>query len=126
MNSPSVPVGRPPGGPVGLWQHSGFFSNGERETSMKKILLRAVAVLGLCLCLEGCVPTAVAVYAVSRHRTHKSYQHYVDNMEKTNQERQKQGLEPLPIDDFKAWKKGGKATGKSQEGAEAPAPSSGK
>ena len=93
---------------------------------MKKILLKAVAVLGLCLCLEGCIPTAVAVYAVSRHRTHKSYQHYVDNMEKTNQERQKQGLEPLPIDDFKAWKKGGKATGKSQEGAEAPAPSSGK
>jgi len=94
---------------------------------MKKLLVKAVAVLGLCLCLEGCIPTAVAVYAVSRHRTHKTYQGYVADMEKTNQVRQQQGLEPLPIASFKEWKKEGKPkpSGKSG-GTEAPAPSSGK
>jgi hypothetical protein len=93
--------------------------------SMKKLLVKAVAVLGLCLCLEGCIPTAVAVYAVSRHKTHKTYQEYVDDMEKTNQERRKQGLEPLPVASFKEWKKEGKPKG-ATEGTEAPAPSSGK
>jgi hypothetical protein len=92
---------------------------------MKKILVKAVAVLGLCLCLEGCIPTAVTVYAVSRHRTHKSYQKYVENMEKTNQERQSQGLQPLTIESFQDWKKGGKPSGKS-EGTKAPAPAPGK
>jgi hypothetical protein len=92
---------------------------------VKKILVKAVAVLGLCLCfgLEGCIPTAVAVYAVSRHRTHKTYQGYVADMEKTNQMRQQQGLEPLPIESFKDWKKEGKPSGKL-ESAEPPAPSS--
>jgi hypothetical protein len=113
------------GARVGFWQHSGFFSNGERGTSVKKILVKAIAVLGLCLCLEGCIPTAVAVYAVSRHRTHKTYQSYVADMEKTNQERQQKGLEPLPIASFKDWKKEGKPSGKS-EGTEAPAPAPGK
>ena len=59
---------------------------------MKNIFLKAVAVLGLCLCLTSCIPTALAVYGVSRHRTHKSYNEYVASMEKTNQERQSQGL----------------------------------
>jgi hypothetical protein len=110
---------------VGLWQHSGFLKTVKGEASVKKILVKAVAVLGLCLCLNGCIPTAVAVYAVSRHRTHKTYQNYVDNMGKTNQERQQQGLEPLPIASFKDWKKEGKPSGKS-EGGEAPAPATGK
>jgi hypothetical protein len=92
---------------------------------MKKILVKAVAVPTLCLCLGGCIPTAVAVYAVSRHRTHKTYQGYVTDMEKTNQARQQQGLEPLPIASFKEWKKEGKPSGKS-ESTEAPAPSSSK
>jgi hypothetical protein len=109
----------------GFWQHSGFSSNGERETDMRKLLVKAVAVLGLCLCLEGCIPTAVAVYAVSRHRTHKTYQEYVTDMEKTNQVRQQQGLEPLPIASFKDWKKEGKPSGKSGD-TEAPAPPPGK
>jgi hypothetical protein len=94
---------------------------------MRKILVKAVAVLGLCLCLEGCIPAAaVTVYAVSRHRTHKTYQEYVTDMEKTNQERQQKGLEPLPIASFKDWKKEGKPSGKSSAGTEAPAPSTGK
>jgi hypothetical protein len=92
---------------------------------MKKVFTKAIAVLGLCLCLEGCIPTAVGVYAISRHRTHKTYQAYVDDMEKTNQERQKQGLEPLPVASFKEWKKEGKPKGKA-EGTEAPAPVPGK
>jgi hypothetical protein len=101
------------------------FSKGERGMSVKKLLVKAVAVLGLCLCLEGCIPAAVGVYAVSRHRTHKTYQNYVDNLGKTNQMRQQQGLEPLPVADFKEWKKEGKPSGKS-EGTEAPAAPSGK
>jgi hypothetical protein len=92
---------------------------------VKKILVKAVAVMGLCLCLEGCIPTAVAVYAVSRHRTHKTYQEYVTDMEKTNQVRQQQGLEPLPVVGFKDWKKEGKPSGKA-EATETPVPSSGK
>jgi hypothetical protein len=93
---------------------------------VKKILVKAVAVLTLCLCLEGCIPTAVAVYAVSRHRTHKTYQEYVTDMEKTNQARQQQGLEPLPVASFKEWKKEGKPSGKAMTDTEAPAPASGK
>jgi hypothetical protein len=103
-----------------------FCKNCEREMSMKKILVKAIAVFGLCLCLEGCIPTAVAVYAVSRHRTHKTYQKYVDNMEKTNQERQQQGLSPLIIKTFNDWKKAGKPSGPEAVGQEAPAPASGK
>ncbi len=93
---------------------------------MKKILVKAIAVLGLCLCLDGCIPTAVAVYAVSRHRTHKTYNEYVADMEKTNQARQQQGLEPLPIANFKDWKKEGKPSGKATVGEEAPAPATAK
>jgi hypothetical protein len=90
---------------------------------MKKILRRAVAVLGLCLCLYGCIAaTAVAVYGVSRHRTHKSYSEYVEYMEKTNQERQKNGVEPLPILSFDEWKKHRKELGKPGEMTN-PAPS---
>ena len=92
---------------------------------MKKILVKAVAVLGLCLCLDGCIPTAVGIYAVSRHRTHKTYQKYVTDMEKTNQARQQQGLEPMPIASFKDWKKEGKPSGKSA-GTKTPAPATGK
>jgi hypothetical protein len=94
--------------------------------SVKKILVKAIAVFSLCLCLDGCIPTAVAVYAVSRRRTHKTYQSYVDDMEKTNQERQQQGLSPLIIKTFDDWKKAGKPSGASTTGAEAPAPQSGK
>ena len=89
---------------------------------MKKILVRAVGVLGLCLCLSGCIPTALAVYGVSRHRTHKSYHEYVEYMEKTNQERQKNGVEPLPILSFDEWKKHRKELGKPGEMTN-PAPS---
>ncbi len=72
---------------------------------MRKILRKSIAVLSLCLCLHGCIPTAVAVYGVSRHRTQKAYRQYVADMEKTNQERRDQGLEPLPVASFKEWKK---------------------
>ena len=91
---------------------------------MKKMLMKAIAILGLCLCLEGCIPTALAVYGVSRHRTHKSYREYVAYMEKTNQERQGQGLEPLPVAPFNEWKKHRKEISKSmEENAPAPTPS---
>jgi hypothetical protein len=92
---------------------------------MKKMLIKAVAILGLCLCLEGCIPTAVAVYGVSRHRTHKSYNEYKADMQKTNQERQSQGLEPVPIYSFDEWKKHRKELGKPGEET-APAPVTGK
>ena len=92
---------------------------------MKKRFLKAVAVLGLGLCLYGCIPTALAVYGVSRHRTHKSYHEYVASMDKTNQERQSQGLEPLPVLSFDDWKKHRKDLGKPGE-ANPPAPSTGK
>lgn len=76
----------------------------EGELPMKKKLLKGVAVLCLCLCLDGCL-AAAAAYGVSRHRTHKSYREYVANLEKTNQERREQGLEPLPVSSFEEWKK---------------------
>jgi hypothetical protein len=125
------------GAPLGLWQHSGFFPEdkglhfdyGERGLEVKKMFLKAAAVLGLCLCLNSCIPTALAVYGVSRHRTHKSYNEYLASMEKTNQERQSQGLEPQPILSFDEWKKHRKELGKAGEmtaPAPAPAPSSGK
>ncbi len=82
---------------------------------MKKRFLKAVAVLGLGLCLNGCIPTALAVYGVSRHRTHKSYNEYVTSMEKTNQDRQSQGLEPLPVFSFDEWKKHRNDLGKPGE-----------
>ncbi|MFZ2087795.1 MAG: hypothetical protein WAU47_04400 [Desulfobaccales bacterium] len=63
-----------------------------------------MAVLSLCLCFSGCLAAATA-YGVSRHRTQKSYQEYVTNMEKANQERQSQGLEPQPVMSLKEWKK---------------------
>jgi|UniRef100_A0A7V6A262 hypothetical protein len=91
---------------------------------MKKILVKAVAVLSLCLSLEGCIAAATA-YAVSRHRTHKTYNEYVADMEKTNQMRQQQGLEPLPIASFKDWKNEGKPSGKG-EATETPAATSSK
>ena len=71
---------------------------------MKEKLLRGMAVLSLCLCFSGCLAAATA-YGVSRHRTQKSYQEYVTNTEKTNQERRSQGLEPLPVMPFTEWKK---------------------
>ena len=94
---------------------------------MKKLFSAALAVLSLGACLNGCIPTAVAVYAVSRHRTHKTYNEYVADMTKTNQERQSQGLEPYPVLSFDDWKKNRKnlpPTG--QENTPAPAPAPGK
>jgi hypothetical protein len=87
------------------------------------MFLRAVAVLGLCLCLNSCVAAVAATaYGVSRHRTHKSYSEYKADMEKTNQERRSQGLEPVPIYSFDEWKKHRKELGKPGEGtATAPA-----
>jgi hypothetical protein len=79
------------------------------------MFLQAAAVLGLCLCLTSCIPTALAVYGVSRHRTHKTYHEYVEYMEKTNQERQSQGVEPLPDLSFDDWKKHRKELGKPGE-----------
>ena len=106
-------VGRPPGGPfralaaLGLAYSPGFSDLTKGEQGVKKKLLQGIAVLGLCLCLQGCL-AAAAVYGVSRYRTHKTYNEYVASMEKTNQERQSQGLEPLPVASFKEWKKAGK------------------
>ncbi len=71
---------------------------------MKKKLLQAMAVLSLCLCLSGCL-AAAAAYGVSRRITHKNYNEYVASMEKTNQERRGQGLEPVPVASFQEWKK---------------------
>ena len=85
---------------------------------MRKFFMPAVAVLCLGVCLSGCIPTAVAVYAVSRHRTHKTYSEYVADMEKTNQDRQKQCLAPLPVLSFNEWKKNRKNLPKP--GEEAP------
>ena len=90
---------------------------------MKKFLVTLVAVLSLGACLNGCIPTAVAVYAASRHRTHKSYNEYVADMTKANQERQGQGLEPLPVLGFDDWKKNRKNLPQpGQESTPAPAP----
>lgn len=74
---------------------------------------------------NGCIPTAVAVYAVSRHRTHKSYNEYVADMTKANQERQSQGVEPLPVLSFDDWKKNRKnlpPPGEASTTAPVPAP----
>jgi hypothetical protein len=111
---------------LGFGSTRDFSSKAERKPGMKKLLMKAIAVLGLCLCLEGCIPAAaLTVYGVSRHRTHKAYRQYEAKMEKTNQERQNQGLEPLPIASFQEWKKSGKPEGEPAE-LEAPAPSPGK
>jgi hypothetical protein len=88
---------------------------------MKKLFIAAIAVLGLGACLNGCIPTAVAVYSISRHRTHKSYNEYMADMTKANQERQSQGLEPLPVLSFDDWKKNRKNLPPPGE-ASAPAP----
>ncbi len=82
---------------------------------MKKLIVKAVAGLALCLCLSSCIPTALAVYGISRHRTHKSYHEYVEYMEKTNKDRQSNGVEPLPILSFDDWKKHRKELGKPGE-----------
>jgi hypothetical protein len=71
---------------------------------MKNSIRKGIAILGLCLCLDGCIPTAVATYAVTRHRTRSQYRAYVADMEKTNQERKDKGLEPMPIKSFEDWK----------------------
>ena len=90
---------------------------------MKKLFSAAIAVLSLGAFLNGCIPTAVAVYAASRHRTHKSYNEYVADMTKANQERQGQGLEPLPVLSFDDWKKNRKNLPQpGQESTPAPAP----
>lgn len=90
---------------------------------MKRMVLRAVAVLGLCLCLNGCIAAVAATaYGVSRHRTHKSYNEYKADMEKTNQERQSQGLEPVTVYSFDEWKKHRRELSKRGDGT-ATAPS---
>ena len=91
---------------------------------MKKMFLRAVAILSLGLCVNGCIAAATA-YGISRHRTHKSYNEYKADMEKTNQNRQSQGLEPLPVYSFAEWKKHRQELGKPGEET-APAPATGK
>ena len=81
--------------------------------------------MGLCLCLNGCIAAGVAAtaYGISRHRTHKSYNEYKADMEKTNQDRQSQGLEPLPVYSFDEWKKHRKELSKSgDETAPEPSP----
>ncbi len=94
---------------------------------MKKLFIAASAVLCFGACFNGCIPTAVAVYSVSRHRTHKSYNEYVADMTKTNQERQSQGLEPCPVLSFDEWKKNRKNLPQpGQESTPAPAPAPGK
>jgi len=70
---------------------------------VRKCLGKVIALLALCLCLNGCI-AAAAAYGVSRHQTHKSYNEYVASMEQTNQERKNQGLEPAPVDSFEQWK----------------------
>ena len=91
---------------------------------MKKFFVTLFAVLSLGACLQGCIPAA-AVYCVSRHRTHKSYNEYVADMTKTNEERQSQGLTPLPVLTFAEWKKNRKNL--PQPGEESPpAPAPGK
>jgi|WetSurMetagenome_2_1015567.scaffolds.fasta_scaffold425600_2 hypothetical protein len=93
---------------------------------MRKMFLKAIAVFTLGLCLSGCIAAgALAVYGVSRHRTHKSYHEYAASMEKTNQERQSQGLEPLPVYSFDDWKKHRKDLRKPEE-TSPPAPTTGK
>jgi len=93
---------------------------------MQKKIIKMIAVLGLCLCLHGCIAAAAATaYGVSRHRTHHSYNEYVANMDKVNQDRQKQGLEPLPVATFDDWKKNRKELSNSAE-TQANAPSTGK
>jgi hypothetical protein len=73
---------------------------------MKNWFGKVIALLALCLCLNGCIAAAAATaYGVSRHRTHKSYNEYVASMDKTNQDRKSQGLEPLPVNTFEEWKK---------------------
>jgi hypothetical protein len=95
---------------LGFWQRSGFPACrkkrlARKERDMRKFFIMAIAVFCLGGYLQGCIPTAVAVYAVSRHRTHKSYGEYAADMEKCNQERQNQGLAPLPVLSFDEWKK---------------------
>ena len=78
-----------------------------RKGTMKRILFKGVVILGLCLCLDGCIAAAVGTYAVvKRHRTRKQYREYVADIEDINQKRRELGLEPMHIKSFKEWKRG--------------------
>ena len=80
---------------------------------MKKIL----ALLCIVWLSASCLPVAVGVAAgkIERNRrVQANYEAYVANMGETNRERQKQGLEPLPIKTFSEWQQSSK-TGTDQE-----------
>ena len=72
---------------------------------MKRMLFKGVVILGLCLCLDGCLAAVGTTIAVKRHRTKSQYREYVVDMEKINHERKNKGLEPMQIKSFEEWKK---------------------
>ena len=69
---------------------------------MKKLL----AILVIPLWLSACLPTVVGVsaYKISQNKTQNQYREYVADMEKENQKRKDQGLEPMPVKTFMEWK----------------------
>lgn len=69
--------------------------------------MRRLFALLLCLCwLSACLPTVagVAAYKMSQNRTQNQYRQYISDLEKTNQQRRDQGLEPMPVKTFTQWK----------------------
>jgi hypothetical protein len=80
---------------------------------MKKIL----ALLCIVWLSASCLPVAVGVAAGTIERNRRiqaNYEAYVANMEETNRERQKKGLEPVPIKTFNEWQRFSK-TGTDQD-----------
>jgi hypothetical protein len=80
---------------------------------MKKIL----ALLCIVWLSASCVPVAVGVAAGKIERNRRiqaSYEKYVANTRETNRERQRKGLEPVPIMTFDEWQRFSK-TGTDQE-----------
>jgi uncharacterized protein YrzB (UPF0473 family) len=61
------------------------------------------------------VAVGVAAGKIERNRRiQANYEAYVANMEETNRERQKKGLEPVPIKTFNEWQRFSK-TGTDQD-----------
>jgi hypothetical protein len=71
---------------------------------MKKIL----ALLCIVWLSASCLPVAVGVAAGKIERNRRiqaNYEAYVANVEETNRERQKKGLEPVPIKTVNEWQR---------------------
>ena len=70
---------------------------------MKKFI---ASLLMMSWLLSGCLAATagVAAYQISKNRTQNQYREYVADMEKENQKRKDQGLEPMPVKSFMEWK----------------------